>query len=214
MHQFQPNPLTKFTSSNGSTGYKDILPWNISQMITKDPPNQHENSHKLCGETGNPLWIWWKVNGNWNNFQNSWHGFQKCWNIHEFLHARTWNTSNGRDGLKKGFGYRWKFLVNISLFCILDQLSHYCYLFLKTKFKPSIFRWNLSKGIQQMIPKCSIKYYMKIHYLNSTFQKFFIESLRGDLSHERLLVCYSLDLGVLQYPYYVSGFIKSGWHAD
>ena len=60
-----------------------------------------------------------------------------------------------------------------------------------------------------MIPKCSIKYYMKIHYLNSTFQKFFIESLRGDLSHERLLVCYSLDLGVLQYPYYVSGFIKS-----
>ena len=30
-----PNPLTKFTSSSRSTGFKDILPWNIFQMITK-----------------------------------------------------------------------------------------------------------------------------------------------------------------------------------
>ena len=29
------NPLTKFTSSSRSTEYKDILPWNISQMMTK-----------------------------------------------------------------------------------------------------------------------------------------------------------------------------------
>ena len=29
------NPLTKFTSSSRSTELKDILPWNISQMITK-----------------------------------------------------------------------------------------------------------------------------------------------------------------------------------
>ena len=33
-----PNPLTKFTSSSRSTELKDILPWNISQMITKTIP--------------------------------------------------------------------------------------------------------------------------------------------------------------------------------
>ena len=32
------NPLTKFTSSSGSTKLKDILPWNISQMIMKTIP--------------------------------------------------------------------------------------------------------------------------------------------------------------------------------
>ena len=32
------NPLTKFTSSSASTEFKDILPWNISQMIMKTIP--------------------------------------------------------------------------------------------------------------------------------------------------------------------------------
>ena len=32
------NPLAKFTSSSRSTEFKDILPWNISQMITKTFP--------------------------------------------------------------------------------------------------------------------------------------------------------------------------------
>ena len=32
-------PLTKFTSSNRSTEFKDILPRNISQMITKTVSN-------------------------------------------------------------------------------------------------------------------------------------------------------------------------------
>ena len=32
------NQLTKFTSSNSSTEFKDILPWNISQIITKTVP--------------------------------------------------------------------------------------------------------------------------------------------------------------------------------
>ena len=32
------NPLTKFTSSKRSTKFKDILPWNVSQMITKTIP--------------------------------------------------------------------------------------------------------------------------------------------------------------------------------
>ena len=32
------NPLTKLTSSSTSTKFKDIFPWNISQMITKTLP--------------------------------------------------------------------------------------------------------------------------------------------------------------------------------
>ena len=32
------NPLTKFTSSSRSTDFKDILPRNISKMITKSVP--------------------------------------------------------------------------------------------------------------------------------------------------------------------------------
>ena len=32
------NPLIKFTSDNRSTNLKDILPWNISQMIAKTIP--------------------------------------------------------------------------------------------------------------------------------------------------------------------------------
>ena len=46
------NPLIKFPSSSRSTEFKDILPWNISQMIN---PNQCENSHKLNDEVGHPV---------------------------------------------------------------------------------------------------------------------------------------------------------------
>ena len=31
-------PLTEFTSSSTNTGFKDTIPWNISQMITKTIP--------------------------------------------------------------------------------------------------------------------------------------------------------------------------------
>ena len=54
MHQFHPEPLTKFTSSSRSTKFKDILSWNISQILQR-PPNQHKNSHKLFGEMGHPI---------------------------------------------------------------------------------------------------------------------------------------------------------------
>ena len=37
-NNFNLNPLTKFTSSSRSTEFKDILSWNISQMITKTVP--------------------------------------------------------------------------------------------------------------------------------------------------------------------------------
>ena len=48
------NPLTKFTSSNRSTEFKDILPWNISQMITKTIPIS-TRIVKPCDETGYPV---------------------------------------------------------------------------------------------------------------------------------------------------------------
>ena len=35
IYQFHLNSLTKITSSIRSTEFKDILPWNVSQMITK-----------------------------------------------------------------------------------------------------------------------------------------------------------------------------------
>ena len=35
---FNLKPLTKFTSSSRSTKFKDILSWNISQIITKTVP--------------------------------------------------------------------------------------------------------------------------------------------------------------------------------
>ena len=53
------NPLTKFTSSNRSTEFKDILPWNISQMITKTVQSAREVI-SYAMKRGIPLWIWWK----------------------------------------------------------------------------------------------------------------------------------------------------------
>ena len=36
-------------------GLKDTLPWNISQLIMETIPNQQEKSHKLCNQTGHPV---------------------------------------------------------------------------------------------------------------------------------------------------------------
>ena len=41
------NPLTKFTSSSRSTKVKDILPWNMSQMIMKTIPINRRISSEL-----------------------------------------------------------------------------------------------------------------------------------------------------------------------
>ena len=56
------NPLTKFTSSSRSTKFKDILPWNISQMITKTIPISTRIVISYVMKWSIPLWIWWKVN--------------------------------------------------------------------------------------------------------------------------------------------------------
>ena len=64
---FNLNPLTKFTSSSRSTEFKDILPWNISQMITKTIPISTRIVISYAMKWGILLWISWKVNENWDN---------------------------------------------------------------------------------------------------------------------------------------------------
>ena len=59
------NPITKFTSSR-STEFKDILPWNISQMIRKTIPISTRIVTSYAMKQGIQLWIWWKVNRNWD----------------------------------------------------------------------------------------------------------------------------------------------------
>ena len=48
------NRPTNFTSSGRSTEFKDILPWNISKMITKTIPISTRTVIKLCDETRHP----------------------------------------------------------------------------------------------------------------------------------------------------------------
>ena len=61
------NLLTIFTSSSRSTEFKDILPWNISQMITKTIPISTRIVISYAMKRGIPFWVYWKVNGNWDN---------------------------------------------------------------------------------------------------------------------------------------------------
>ena len=61
------NPLTKFTSRSRSTKLKDIIPWNISQMIMKIIPISTRIIISYAMKQGILLIIWWKVNGNWDN---------------------------------------------------------------------------------------------------------------------------------------------------
>ena len=61
-----PNPLRKFTSSSRSTEFKDILPWSISQIITKIILINTRIVKSNAMKQDIPLWIW-KVYGNWDN---------------------------------------------------------------------------------------------------------------------------------------------------
>ena len=58
------NPLTKFMSSSRSTEFKDILPWKISQMITKTVLIGTRIVISNAMKQDISLWIWWKVSGN------------------------------------------------------------------------------------------------------------------------------------------------------
>ena len=61
------NPLTKFTSRGRSTELKDILPRNISQIITKTTPISMRTVISNVMNRGILLWVCWKVNGDWDN---------------------------------------------------------------------------------------------------------------------------------------------------
>ena len=52
------NPLTKFTSSSRSTKFKDMLPWSISEMITKTIPISTRIAISYAMKGGTPLKIW------------------------------------------------------------------------------------------------------------------------------------------------------------
>ena len=60
-----PNPLTKFTSSS-RTEFKDILPMNISQMITKTIPISMRTVISYAMKRDIPLRVWRKANENWD----------------------------------------------------------------------------------------------------------------------------------------------------
>ena len=61
------NPITKFTSSSRSTEFKDILLWNISRMVKKTVPISARIVISYAMKRGIALWVWRKVNGNWDN---------------------------------------------------------------------------------------------------------------------------------------------------
>ena len=61
------NPLIKLTSSRRSSEFEEIPPWNISQMITKAVPISTRIVISYAMKWGIPFWVWWKVNGNWDN---------------------------------------------------------------------------------------------------------------------------------------------------
>ena len=61
------NLFTKFTSSSRSTEFKDILPWNVSQMIMETASISTRIFISYAMKRVILLWIWWKANGNWDN---------------------------------------------------------------------------------------------------------------------------------------------------
>ena len=61
------NLLTEFTSRSRSTEFKDILPWSISQMITKTIPISTKIVISYAMKWDILLWVLQKFNGNWDN---------------------------------------------------------------------------------------------------------------------------------------------------
>ena len=72
------NPVTKFTSSSRSTEFKDILQWNICQMITKTMPTSTRIVISYAMKQGIPFWVYWKVNGNLYNNMIRISQWRKC----------------------------------------------------------------------------------------------------------------------------------------
>ena len=60
-------PLAKFISNSRSTEFKDILTWNISQMIRKTILISTRIIISYVMERHISYWFWQKVNGKWEN---------------------------------------------------------------------------------------------------------------------------------------------------
>ena len=90
------NPLTKFTSSSRSTNFKDILPWNISQMITKTIPISTRIVISYVIKRGILFWVYWKANENWDN---------------NMIRISQWRESH----CKTNISLRWKKLIQKSM---------------------------------------------------------------------------------------------------
>ena len=61
------NPLTKITSSSRSTKFKDIVPCNISQMISKTITISTRIVISYTMKWGILFGVYWTINGNWEN---------------------------------------------------------------------------------------------------------------------------------------------------
>ena len=61
-----PNSFPKFTSTR-STEFKDIFPWNISQITMKTIPVSTRIVISYTMKRGTTFWLWRKVNENWDN---------------------------------------------------------------------------------------------------------------------------------------------------
>ena len=67
IHQLQPESTPKLTSTSRSTKLKIILPWNIYRLITKTISISMRIVISYAMRWGILLWIWWNINGNWDN---------------------------------------------------------------------------------------------------------------------------------------------------
>ena len=61
------DPFTKFSCSSRRTEFKDVFPWNISQMITKTVPIDTRLVINCVMERDISFYVWRKVSGNWDN---------------------------------------------------------------------------------------------------------------------------------------------------
>ena len=89
------NPLNTFSSSSRSTVFKDILPWNMSQMITKSVPISTRIVISNAMKWGIPLCIWWKVNGNWDNGGKAIVEQIASWERNKSKRAGLWESQSG-----------------------------------------------------------------------------------------------------------------------
>ena len=90
------NPLTEFTGSSITTEFKYILPWNISQIITKTIPISTRIVISHAINQGILSCDYWKVSENWTTWSEFLNG-QKAIAEH-ILASEEWKKSK-REGL-------------------------------------------------------------------------------------------------------------------